>query len=43
MFYNKGMKYFIPWMSIAVLILGVIGWIVFSKEKGKEQEKVADI
>ena len=37
MFYEKGMKYFIPWMSIAVLILCMVVWLAFGKGKKKDR------
>ncbi len=37
MFYDKGMKYFIPWMSVAVLILCMVVWIAFGKQKRKDR------
>ena len=40
MFYEKGMKYFIPWMSVAVLILCLIFWFAFGRDrKSNKQEK----
>lgn len=37
MFYDKGMKYFIPWMSVAVLILCMVVWLAFGKQKRKDR------
>lgn len=37
MFYDKGMKYFIPWMSIAVFILYMVAWLTFGKQKRKDR------
>lgn len=40
MFYEKGMKYFIPWMSVAILILCMIFWFAFGRDrKSNKQEK----
>ena len=40
MFYEKGMKYFIPWMSVAILILCLIFWFAFGRDrKSNKQEK----
>lgn len=33
MFYSKGMNYFIPWMGVAFLFLGVIAYFRFYKKK----------
>lgn len=40
MFYEKGMKYFIPWMTIAVLILGLVAWIAFTTDKKEKTKKL---
>ena len=36
MFYSKGLNYFIPWMTVALLLTGAAGWIIFSKKKEKK-------
>lgn len=33
MFSSKGLAYLIPWMAIAILLLGFVGWLVFGKKK----------
>ncbi len=33
MFSPKGLNYLVPWMCIAFLFLGIIGWFAFSKPK----------
>lgn len=33
MFSSKGLVYLMPWMTVAVVLLGFVGWIVFSKKK----------
>ena len=35
MFYSKGMTYFIPWMIVAAAFLGLIGWLVFGRQRRK--------
>lgn len=33
MFSSKGLTYLIPWMAVAILLLGFVGWLAFSKKK----------
>lgn len=33
MFSSKGLVYLIPWMIVAILLLGFVGWLAFSKKK----------
>lgn len=39
MFSPKGLEYLIPWMIVAVALLGMIGWFVFGNSKKKEDVK----
>lgn len=33
MFYDKGMRYLIPWMAVAVLFLALTGWSILSRKR----------
>lgn len=35
MFKDKGVAYVVPWMSVAVILLGVVGWITHVKRERK--------
>lgn len=35
MFRPKGMTYFVPWMLVGILMLGLVAWISFGKKRGK--------
>lgn len=38
MFYAKGLKYLIPWMIVAVALLGLVCWFAFGKSKKSSEE-----
>ena len=35
-FSEQGMKYLVPWMMVALALLGIVGYFAFSKGKKKE-------
>ena len=37
MFSSKGITYMIPWFSAAIVFLGVVGWMAFSRKKNLQK------
>ena len=35
MFYEKGLNYFVPWMIVALVFLGLTGYFAFYRKKEK--------